>query len=43
MSTHNMHFHDKIKESPKISLNFCFLALWDKFPWDLKASSNQPW
>ena len=34
MSTHNIHFHDKI------SLNICFLELSEEFRWDSKTSSN---
>ena len=29
MKTHNIQFHDK-----KISLNICFLELWEEFPRD---------
>ena len=27
MSTHNIHFHDKIGKISKLSLNICFLEL----------------
>ena len=42
MRTHNIHFHDKIRKFPKISLNICFLELSEKNPGDSKPSSNQP-
>ena len=32
MSTHKVHFHDKIR--PKMQLNICFLELAEEFPWD---------
>ena len=33
MSTHNIHFHDKIrKKVPKLSQNICFLELLEEFP-----------
>ena len=35
MSTHNIHFHDKIGKTPKISLNICFLELLEEFRRDL--------
>ena len=39
MSTHNIHFHDKIeKKNSKISLNICFLELSEKFPTVLSTS-----
>ena len=31
MSTHSIHFHDKIGNIPKIYLNICFLELWENF------------
>ena len=40
MSTHNIHLHDKIGETPKISLDICFLELFIEFPRDSKTSSN---
>ena len=42
MNTHNIHFHDKIRQFPKISLTICFLELSEEFPRDSKTSSNQP-
>ena len=32
MSTHKVHFHDKIR--PKMQLNICFLELAEEFPWE---------
>ena len=31
------HFHDKNRKIPKISLNICFLELWEEFPRELKT------
>ena len=31
MSTNNIHFYDKIRKFPKISLIICFYKLSDKF------------
>ena len=31
MSTHNIHFHDKIRKNPKMYLNICFLELSGNF------------
>ena len=31
MSTHNIHFHDKISTAP---LNTCFIELLEEFPTD---------
>ena len=42
MSTHNVHFHDKIRNFFKISLNIRFLEVSEPFPRDPKTSSNQP-
>ena len=40
MSTHNMHFHDKIGKNPTISLNICFLELLQILLRDSKTSLN---
>ena len=33
MSTHNIHFQDKIcPENPDISLNICFVEMSEEFP-----------
>ena len=32
MNTHNIYFHDKILNSPNISLNISFIELSDEFP-----------
>ena len=41
MSTHNKHFHDKIGNIPKISLNtYFFFKLLEEFPGDTKTSLN---
>ena len=42
MSTHNIHFHDKIENFLQISLNIRFLELSEEFPRDSKMSSNHP-
>ena len=43
ISTHNIHFHDKIRKFPKISLNTCFLERSKKeLPRDTKTISIQP-
>ena len=47
MSTQNIHFHDKTRNFPKISLNICFLQLSEEFPRDSKnefesANVNEP-
>ena len=36
MSTHNIHFHDKIENFHKMTLNICFLELSEEFPRDSK-------
>ena len=33
MSTHNIHFHDKVRNVPQIFLNM-FLELSEEFPWN---------
>ena len=40
MSTHNIHFHDKIRKLPLKSQNICFLLLLEDFPKDSKTSSS---
>ena len=40
MSTHSIHFRDKIGKFSKISLNICFLDLSEEFSRDSKTSSN---
>ena len=40
MSTHNIHFHNKIEKIPKISLNICLFELSEEFPTDSKTCSN---
>ena len=40
MSTHNIHFHDKIGKIPKISPNSCFLEPLEEFPMSSKMSLN---
>ena len=42
MSTHNIHFHDKIRKVPLKFQIFCFLELSEEFPRDSKTSSNHP-
>ena len=42
MSTHNIHFHDKIRKFPLKSQNKCFLKLSEEFPRDLKVRLNHP-
>ena len=42
MSTHNIHANDEIGNIQKISLNICFLELFEEFPKNSKTSSNQP-
>ena len=37
MSTHNIHFYDKMGKIPTISVNMCFLKLSKEFPKDSKA------
>ena len=36
MSSHNVHFHNKIRKISKISLDICFLELSEAFSWGLK-------
>ena len=38
MSTYNIHFLDKIRIVPEISLNICFLELSEEFP---RVSKNE--
>ena len=40
MSTHNIHFHDKIGKNANISRNICFLELSEELPTDSKPSSK---
>ena len=40
MSTHNIHFHNRVGKLPKISLNICFLELSEEFSRDSKMRSN---
>ena len=40
MSTHNIHFHDKVGKIPEISLNICFLDPSEEFLRDSKMSLN---
>ena len=42
MSTHNIHFHDKMIKFLKY-VNVYFLELSEEFPRDFKTSSYQPW
>ena len=45
MSTHNIHFHDKVNQIPKISQTICVLELSEEFPGDWKQvriSHDQP-
>ena len=44
MSTHNIHFCDKIKKiCYPYFLFFFFIELSEEFPRDSKMGSNQPW
>ena len=40
MSTHNIHFHEKIENNSKISLNICFLELLEECHRDPKNESE---
>ena len=41
MSTHNIPFHDKIKNAPKIPLNICFIERSEEFPRHSNTCLNQ--
>ena len=41
MSTHNIHFHDKIGKNPKTSLNICFLELSEEFSREIKNNKKK--
>ena len=42
MSSHNIYFHDKIGNIPKLSLDIYFLKLLEEVPRDSKTSPNEP-
>ena len=41
-STRNIHFHDKMRTFPKLSLNICLFEPSEAFPRDCTTSSYQP-